>query len=1332
MGSCQFPATKRGRALLAGLGLLLALSFAPRLRAQDFTVNSTGDTGDNKPGDGVCSTGNILPNTTGTVECTLRAAIDEANAAPGAHKITLPAGTYSLTNNYPCAASSGGLHRHYCMTGNINIVGAGASNTILDAARVDRVIFIGATGNVQISGVTIQNGFQTGGTYDGGGGGAINSYGSLSITDSVFTGNRSDAFGGGIDSRGPLTVSNSSFLANNGGSEGGGIFQQGSYATIENSTFTANLASVGGGLSDESSTMNILGCTFSQNSATGGSGGGGIFGYQTNGNPVNAVMTITNSTIVNNSSANLGGGLFFGNSITVLLNNDTVSGNTGGALASNSGFGSVTLQNSILAKNPDLNTQDCSGNGNTISGGHNLIGNSSGCKISGLTATDLVGQDPLLATLADNGGLTQTVALGAGSPAIDAGNPTSPGSGGTACVQLDQRGYVRPIGGACDIGAFETGRGLALTKMAPSHGGNIAPVVTIVTGNALPVGATIKLSRTGQADIPGTAVTMEPTGTALSAIFDITGALAGQWDAVLTTPDNRITTLSGAFTIGSGSSVTPKLWSQVIGRSAIRAGYPARYTILYGNNGDVDAFAVPLAISTPLAFQLNLYTAITPPPAQLGQVITDWSGVPVEVLPLTSIVNADLLIPVIPAGFQGSLEISLLVPTSESHGSTLEFSAALGDPFFIPTLDPAVATQMVAGAQGYAAQNLGVVPPASATGNIQNYANNQLELLVSNGRAALAGTMGIQSQYYSLGQLMIDAGEFAAAQPAAAAAPFAALGQPGKAKVVAGATTGGKPTMLARTPTILAASGHPGGTPTGGGILPPGTSGGKEPAPTTVPNPKDPPPPKGVTPGECRSLPNHHVSADGSSCVPNGHGDCAILQNPLYTDPSCVRLPIIDAVDPNDKGGAQGVSSQHYVAPGSGLGYTIYFENLATASAAAQQVVVTDQLDLGNLDASTFSFGSTSFAGYFLHPTPKQNHFVGTVDLRPIQNVIVKVEGTFDPVGGLITWIFTSLDPVTEMPTTDPLAGFLPPNTTPPSGEGRVAFDIMPRQGVTSNSVTCNQANVVFDKNPAILTPTWCNAHDVAPPVSRVQALPVLETSPVFAVAWSGTDAGSGIGAYNIYASDDGGTFGLWQSQVTASSAQYTGEVGHTYGFFSQAIDNVGNIEVLRTAADTKTLVGTSTTAPSITLQPLSQTITGGSSVTFTASASGTPAPTAQWQVSSNGGATFTNIAGATSPTLTFVGRVAQSGNSYQAVFTNSVSTAATNAVKLTVKPLLGDLNGDGLVNCADIAIVKASFGKKSGQAGFDPRADVNGDGAVNVVDLATVSRQLPAGTTCK
>jgi len=77
---------------------------------------------------------------------------------------------------------------------------------------------------------------------------------------------------------------------------------------------------------------------------------------------------------------------------------------------------------------------------------------------------------------------------------------------------------------------------------------------------------------------------------------------------------------------------------------------------------------------------------------------------------------------------------------------------------------------------------------------------------------------------------------------------------------------------------------------------------------------------------------------------------------------------------------------------------------------------------------------------------------------------------------------------------------------------------------------------------------------------------------------------------------------------------------------------------------------------------------------------------------------------------------------------------SASASVLINVKqktPVPGDLNGDGVVNCADLAVVKASFGKKAGQPGFDPRADVNADGIVNILDLSFVAKQLPTGTTC-
>jgi hypothetical protein len=60
-----------------------------------------------------------------------------------------------------------------------------------------------------------------------------------------------------------------------------------------------------------------------------------------------------------------------------------------------------------------------------------------------------------------------------------------------------------------------------------------------------------------------------------------------------------------------------------------------------------------------------------------------------------------------------------------------------------------------------------------------------------------------------------------------------------------------------------------------------------------------------------------------------------------------------------------------------------------------------------------------------------------------------------------------------------------------------------------------------------------------------------------------------------------------------------------------------------------------------------------------------------------------------------------------------------------------GDADSDGDVDCADLALVKAAFGKRVGQAGFDARADVVKDGVINARDLAFVSQHLPKGTAC-
>jgi T5SS/PEP-CTERM-associated repeat protein len=92
--------------------------------------------------------------------------------------------------------------------------------------------------------------------------------------------------------------------------------------------------------------------------------------------------------------------------------------------------------------------------------------------------------------------------------------------------------------------------------------------------------------------------------------------------------------------------------------------------------------------------------------------------------------------------------------------------------------------------------------------------------------------------------------------------------------------------------------------------------------------------------------------------------------------------------------------------------------------------------------------------------------------------------------------------------------------------------------------------------------------------------------------------------------------------------------------------------------------------APSITSQPTNQTVCAGSA-SFMAAASGSPAPTVQWQVSTNSGATFSDISGATSETLTFSVTTSDNGNKYRAVFSNICGNATSVPATLITGPPL-------------------------------------------------------------
>jgi CSLREA domain-containing protein len=214
-------------------------------------------------------------------------------------------------------------------------------------------------------------------------------------------------------------------------------------AFLNQGTLTVRFATIAGSRGDAAGAIHNLGTlTLEQvlvagNTAAGANHGGGIYNA--------GAMTLTNVTLSGNQAGGVGGGLTSAMGSESTLVNVTIANNhaaNGGGIY---GTGAINMQNSIVAGNSDDEGRpDCAAN--VMSGGHNIVQEPVGC--GGLGDADLAGVDPLLGPLTDNGGISDTHALLAGSPAIDAGDDD-------ACPDRDQRNFARPQGAGCDIGAFE-------------------------------------------------------------------------------------------------------------------------------------------------------------------------------------------------------------------------------------------------------------------------------------------------------------------------------------------------------------------------------------------------------------------------------------------------------------------------------------------------------------------------------------------------------------------------------------------------------------------------------------------------------------------------------------------------------------------------------------------------------------------------------------------------------------------------------------------------------------------------------------------------------------
>ncbi len=365
-----------------------------------------------------------------------------SNGAGTNDVINLTSGTpYTLTqiNNTDGGIGGNGLPpiASAAAEGTLTINGNGATIQRDPTASGFRIFYLNTGANLTLDALTVSNGNSSDI------GGAIYNAGVLTIDSSTFDSNQAD-YGGGIYSIGTVTITNSTFSGNAANTFGGGIYNVAGTLTINNSTLSGNWATTwGGGIyNDLTGTLAINSSTLSGNWVTNSSGGGV---YNT-GN-----LTVTNSTFSANTAFSWGGGIFdFAGALTVT--NSTFSANRadGGGGGIYLTTGTAAVNNSIIANSMG---GDCV-NSATLTIQHSLIMDGS-CGITNGVNGNLVA-DPLLGALGNNGGTTETMALQAGSPAINAGSNSlavDPGNG-NAPLTTDQIGNPRIVG-VVDLGAVE-------------------------------------------------------------------------------------------------------------------------------------------------------------------------------------------------------------------------------------------------------------------------------------------------------------------------------------------------------------------------------------------------------------------------------------------------------------------------------------------------------------------------------------------------------------------------------------------------------------------------------------------------------------------------------------------------------------------------------------------------------------------------------------------------------------------------------------------------------------------------------------------------------------
>lgn len=461
------------------VALLQGLAALP-VSAALFEVDTTLDESDVTPGDGLCRTADQ--------RCSLRAALQEANATAERDTILLPPGTYPLLE--PAQPLAGGL----------DLRGSGPLETTVDATAALGLL-VADDVDVSITALTVRGGIQA---LDGvglnlvncrvvassGNGIHLHQWAWLTIDGCTIEGNERSGVSLG-DPRAPTVEIRNSTIRDNGGNgisngdsatiqiddttlahNGGfGIVSPQATLVLRRSRVTGN-ARGGLHIGLESGTTIVETSIWDNHSSDRFAGGVSVDG-QSGGETIE----IVNSTISGNTSA-LGPGGVWISAATSTIVSSTIVGNVGGwtggiQILDAYSADDAAMRGTVVAGNrAAFGPNDCRADSLSnpfptddsfftpllfFSSGNNFVGDAFGCELVEADG-DIYGAgeaslDPMVAPLAENGGPTPTHAPREGSPLIDAG--------GSDCPTRDQRGVARPIDGdedgnsLCDIGAVE-------------------------------------------------------------------------------------------------------------------------------------------------------------------------------------------------------------------------------------------------------------------------------------------------------------------------------------------------------------------------------------------------------------------------------------------------------------------------------------------------------------------------------------------------------------------------------------------------------------------------------------------------------------------------------------------------------------------------------------------------------------------------------------------------------------------------------------------------------------------------------------------------------------